>query len=62
MDILATLKKLHRQFPQLSLDDLLAILDCYVEKTTLHFPYEPKMPYDNKIWYSNSDMTANNLN
>ena len=56
MDILATLKKLHEQFPQLSLDDLFAILDCFVKETTLHYPYETK------IWYGNSDTIANNLN
>lgn len=27
-----TLKKLHERFPQLSLDDLFDILDCYVEE------------------------------
>lgn len=27
-----TLKKLHKKFPQLSLDDLFDILDCYVEE------------------------------
>lgn len=27
-----TLKKLHKRFPQLSLDELFDILDCYVEQ------------------------------
>lgn len=27
-----TLKKLHKKFPQLSLDDLFDALDCYVEE------------------------------
>lgn len=27
-----TLKKLHKKFPQLSLDDLFDVLDCYVEE------------------------------
>lgn len=27
-----TLKKLHKKFPHLSLDDLFDILDCYVEE------------------------------
>lgn len=31
----ATLKKLHSKFPQLSLDDLFEILDCYVEENCL---------------------------
>ena len=56
MDILATLKKLHEQFPQLSLDDLLAILDCYVEKNNFFKPYE------NKIWHSNSNTITANSN
>ena len=30
-----TLKKLHSRFPLMSLDDLFAILDCYVEEQCL---------------------------
>lgn len=30
-----TLKKLHSRFPLMSLDDLFAILDCYVEENCL---------------------------
>lgn len=29
MDVKQTLKNLHRKFPEMSLDDLFAILDCY---------------------------------
>ena len=29
MDAKQTLKNLHRKFPEMSLDDLFAILDCY---------------------------------
>ena len=29
-----TLKNLHKKFPQLSLDDLFDVLDCYVEEYT----------------------------
>ena len=29
MDVKQTLKNLHRRFPEMSLDDLFAILDCY---------------------------------
>lgn len=32
IDTKETLKKLHRKFPTLSLDDLFAILDCYTEQ------------------------------
>lgn len=29
MDVKQTLKNLHRKFPEMNLDDLFAILDCY---------------------------------
>lgn len=32
IDTKETLKKLHRKFPTLSLDDLFTILDCYTEQ------------------------------
>jgi hypothetical protein len=32
IDTKETLKKLHKKFPTLSLDDLFAILDCYTEQ------------------------------
>lgn len=35
IDTKETLKKLHRKFPTLSLDDLFAILDCYTEQYNL---------------------------
>lgn len=35
LDSKRTLIKLHTEFPDLSLDDLFKILDCYVE----HYPY-----------------------
>lgn len=31
MNTKETLRKLHKKFPNLSLDDLFAILDCYTE-------------------------------
>lgn len=31
MDAKATLKKLHERMPNLSIDELITILDCYVE-------------------------------
>ena len=50
-----TLKKLHKKFPLMSLDELFEILDCYVEQSTLStFPtWEP-----NKIWYSTDKTTS----
>lgn len=35
IDTKETLKKLHREFPELTLDDLFRILDCYTDK----YPY-----------------------
>lgn len=32
IDIKETLKKLHKKFPLMSLDELFNILDCYVEQ------------------------------
>ena len=43
-----TLKKLHKKFPMMSLDELFEILDCYIEQS--YFTY-PSWGY-NKIWYS----------
>lgn len=46
-----TLKKLHKKFPQLSLDDLFDILDCYVEEYNFF-----SKPYD----WSNDDFNKPN--
>lgn len=35
IDTKETLKKLHKKFPELSLDDLFTILDCYTEQYNL---------------------------
>lgn len=35
IDAKETLKKLHKKFPELSLDDLFTILDCYTEQYNL---------------------------
>lgn len=35
IDAKETLKKLHKKFPALSLDDLFTILDCYTEQYNL---------------------------
>ncbi len=47
-----TLKKLHKRFPLMSLDELFDILDCYVETS----PYFAPNLLD-KVYYS----TTNNL-
>lgn len=44
-----TLKKLHQALPNLTLDELFIILDCYTEEYTVNWKeYEPK------IWYGTS--------
>lgn len=35
IDTKETLKKLHKKFPELSLDNLFTILDCYTEQYNL---------------------------
>jgi hypothetical protein len=56
------LKKLHKKFPQLSLDDLFDILDCYVEEYNFFNGYhwtnddfKPKKPL---ITYDRLDTDA----
>lgn len=46
MNTKETLRKLHQKFPNLSLDDLFAILDCYTEDIKFN-------------WNGNSVTTAN---
>ena len=54
-----TLKKLHKRFPQLSLDDLFDILDCYVEEYNFFSkPYDkPNKPLTT-IVYDRIDTNA----
>ena len=48
MNTKETLKRLHKKFPMMGLDELFEVLDCYVEQSFLtSFPNQ-----DNKIWYS----------
>ena len=54
MDVKATLKKLHERLPNLSTDELITILACYVE----HEFYRYKI---GGIEYSSSDKCANSL-
>ena len=44
INVKETLKKLHKKFPMMGLDELFDVLDCYVEEFTLTST-EPK------IWY-----------
>ena len=47
MDARKTLKNLHKEFPNLSLDDLFRILDCYAERSPSYIP--PQIWYDKNI-------------
>ena len=56
-----TLKKLHKKFPQLSLDDLFDVLDCYVEEYTFwtgtytDTNFRPKTPSSTNPLFKNYD-------
>ena len=62
MNVKETLKKLHKKFPLMSLDELFEILDCYVEEvkefdlTITISTWEPP----SKIWYSTDKTTGVN--
>ena len=43
MNVKETLKRLHKKFPMMGLDELFDILDCYIEEYTIT---------DSKIWYN----------
>lgn len=45
-----TLKKLHKKFPLLSLDELFDVLDCYVEDSLFSYKPEP--------WYVSTGSTT----
>lgn len=59
-----TLKRLHKKFPLMSLDELFEILDCVVEESLSK--YEPSknisvQPWNgDKLWYDNRITCSNN--
>lgn len=56
MDTKKTLQNLHQKFPEMTLDDLFAILDCIV----LDNPIPTSFPNNlNKFWY-NTELTCKN--
>lgn len=57
LNVKATLKQLHKKLPNLSLDELFEILDCYIEDYTINI----KECEPNKVWYT-SDKTYPNIN
>lgn len=69
MDVKATLKKLHERMPNLSTDELITILDCYVEhafytyKTTNTEPwiYDKQNRNFTGMCYSSSDKCTTSI-
>lgn len=69
MNVKETLKKLHKRFPMMNLDELFDILDCYIEydNYTIDWLNNKKSPNwePNKVWYSDKitcqkdDLTTN---
>ena len=59
MNVKETLKKLHKKFPLVSLEELFEILDCYVEEvkeidlSRTISTWEPS-----KVWYSTDKTTS----
>lgn len=54
MNVKETLKRLHKKFPMMGLDELFDVLDCYIEEYTINTKdwtpnWEPKIWYDYKI-------------
>ena len=56
MNVKETLKRLHKKFPLMSLDELFEILDCYVEELKLSNTIPTWEP--SKIWYSTDKTTS----
>lgn len=51
MNTKETLKRLHKKFPMMGLDELFEVLDCYVEEYKITEP---------KLWYSTTDPIKTN--
>lgn len=53
MNVKETLKRLHKKFPMMGLDELFDVLDCYIEESYFTPTWKP-----NKIWYSTDKTTS----
>jgi hypothetical protein len=60
MNVKETLKKLHKKFPLMSLDELFEILDCYTENVTPLWWTDTATTQNSKLWYNNGNITATN--
>lgn len=49
MNVKETLKRLHKKFPMMGLDELFDVLDCYVEDNITSGLWQPQIWHDNKI-------------
>lgn len=64
MNTKETLKKLHKKFPLMTLDELFEILDCYEEESITK--WNPgtitTQPWaGNKVWWNNDSITVGTL-
>jgi hypothetical protein len=50
MNLKITLKNLHKKFPNLTLDELFTIVDCYTEEIHIANPYKDYMKDNFKDW------------
>lgn len=56
INVKETLKKLHKKFPMMGLDELFDLLDCYVEESYFSRTISTWEPP--KIWYSTDKTTS----
>lgn len=59
-----TLKKLHKKFPLMTLDELFEILDCFVEESIIK--WDPgtitTQPWTgDRVWYNNDSITVGTI-
>lgn len=66
LNLKETLKKLHKKFPTMTLDELFAVADCYVEEigiysysTTIPNPYKNTLNTFPKDWTTTCDYPKN---
>lgn len=61
MNVKETLKRLHKKFPMMGLDELFDVLDCYVEEVDFSrtiSTWKPSWEPPSKIWYSTDKTTS----
>lgn len=59
-----TLKKLHKKFPLMTLDELFEILDCFVEESIIKWDPDTitTQPWTgDRVWYNNDSITVSTL-